>query len=127
MKSGRKAQSITDRELDLLKILWKAPDGLLVREIVQHHDEPRPHVNTVATLIKILEEKGHVGHTAEGNAFRYYAITLKEDLRERNLKSLIGNFFGNSYKSAVSTLVKEEKITVDELKEIIDMIENNNK
>lgn len=127
MKSGRKPQNITDRELDLLKILWEAPEGLLVREIVERHPDPRPHVNTVATLIKILEEKGHVNHTAEGNAFRYHAITRKEDLRNKSLKAVIGNFFGNSYKSAVSALVADEKITVDELKEIIEMVEKGNK
>ena len=127
MRSGRKPQSITERELELLKILWESPQGLLVREIVERHNEPRPHVNTVATLIKILEEKGHVTHTAEGNAFRYHAVTRKEDLRSKSFKTLIGNFFGNSYKSAVSALVAEEKISVEELKEIIDMIEKGDK
>lgn len=127
MKSGRKAQQITDRELDLMKILWENPDGLLVREIVERHPEPRPHVNTVATLIKILEEKGHVSHTIEGNAFRYHAVTPQKELRNRSMKSLINNFFGNSYKSAVSALVEDEKISVADLHEIIEMIEKRNK
>ena len=127
MKSGRKAQQITDRELDLMKILWESPDGLLVREIVERHPEPRPHVNTVATLIKILEEKGHVSHTIEGNAFRYHAVTPQKELQNRSMKSLINNFFGNSYKSAVSALVEDEKISVADLHEIIEMIEKRNK
>lgn len=127
MKSGRKAQQITDRELDLMKILWENPDGLLVREIVERHPEPLPHVNTVATLIKILEEKGHVSHTIEGNAFRYHALTPQKELRNRSMKSVINNFFGNSYKSAVSALVEDEKISVADLHEIIEMIEKRNK
>lgn len=127
MKSGRKAQQITERELDLMKILWEAPDGLLVREIVERHPEPRPHVNTVATLIKILEEKGHVSHKTEGNAFRYFAVTAKTELRNRSLKTLISDFFGNSYKSAVSALVEDEKLSVEDLQEIIKMIEKRNK
>lgn len=51
----------------------------------------------------------------------------KEDFRRKTLGTLIKNYFGNSYFGAVSTLVEEEKISVDELKELIDMVENKNK
>lgn len=123
MKPGRKPQALTERELQLMKILWECPEGMFVRQIVELHPEPRPHVNTVATILKILEEKGHVGHDVIGNSHRYHALTEKDDFRDRSLRSLIGDFFGNSYKSVVSALVKEEKISVDELQEIIDMVQ----
>lgn len=136
MKAGRKTQGLTQRELDILKILWDAQDeqssqisatspaGLFVREIVKRHPKPQPHVNTIATQLKILEEKGHVAHETIGGSHRYYPITQREDVRDRSLRSIISDFFGNSYKSVVSALVAEEKISVEELREIIDMVEN---
>lgn len=108
-----------------MKALW-ANGPMLVRQILECYPEPRPHQNTVATLVKILEEKGHVGHEVIGNSHRYYAITPKETVRERSLSALIGDFFDNSYKSVVSSLVGDEKLSVDELKEIIEMIEKRN-
>ncbi len=108
-----------------MQMLW---DGgpMFVREMLERYPEPRPHVNTVSTIVRILEEKGHVAHEAIGGSHRYHAVARKEDFRERSLRTLVGNFFNNSYKSAVSALVEEEKISVDELREIIDMVESRN-
>ena len=60
-----------------------------------------------------------------GSGYRYFAIAQKEDFADRTLSNVIKGYFNNSYLSAVSTLVKTEKISVDELKELIDLIEKN--
>lgn len=122
MKSGRKPQILTERELPIMKALWER-GPLFVREIVETYAEPRPHQNTVATLVKILEEKGHVTHENVGNYHRYMAVTPQKELRNRSLLGVISNFFDNSYKAVVSALAEEEKISADELREIIRMIE----
>lgn len=109
-----------------MKALWER-GPLFVREILAGYPEPKPHQNTVATLVKILEEKGHVGHEVVGNSHRYYAVTPRSVVCERSLMEVIGNFFNNSYKSVVSALVADEKISVDELKEIIRIVEERNK
>jgi len=126
MKSSRRAGLLTDKELPIMNALWER-GPLFVREIVAGYPDPKPHQNTVATLVKILEEKGHVGHEVIGNSHRYFAVTPRQVVRERSLKDVIGNFFNNSYKSVVSALVAEEKISVDELKEIIRIVEERNK
>ena len=126
MKSSRRPGLLTEKELPIMNALWER-GPLFVREIVASLPEPRPHQNTVATLVKILEEKGHVTHEALGNSFRYHAVTPRQVVRERSLRDVVSNFFNNSYKSAVSALVAEEKVSVDELREIIDMIEKKNK
>ena len=126
MKPGRKAQTLTERELPIMKALWEH-GPMFVREIVETYPEPRPHQNTVATLVKILEEKGHVTHEAVGNSHRFQAVTPQRELRNRSLRTVINDFFGNSYKSVVSALVEEEKISVDELRDIIRMIEEKSK
>ena len=58
-----------------------------------------------------------------GGSHRYYAVADIVDFRERSLAEVVKSYFNNSYASAVSALVKEEKISVDELREIIDLME----
>lgn len=122
MKAGRKPQMITEKELVLMQMLWdRGP--LFVREMVELYAEPKPHFNTISTTVRILEEKGHVGHEVLGASHRYYAIAKKEDFRKKSLARLVSDYFNNSYKNAVSALVEEEKISLDELREIIDLVE----
>ena len=126
MKQKSKSQKLTDGELPIMKALW-ANGPLFVRQIVESYPAPRPHQNTVATMVKILEEKGHVGHEVVANPHCYYATTPKEELRDHSLRTLIGDFFENSYKGVVSTLIDEKKLSVEELKEIIKMVEEREK
>lgn len=126
MKAGRKPQqALTDKERVLMQMLWEN-GPMFVREMVDIYPEPKPHFNTVSTIIRILEEKGHVSHEVIGASHRYYAVSRKEDFRKRSLAQVVSDYFNNSYKNAVSALVEEEKISVDELKEIIDIIESKN-
>lgn len=106
-----------------MQMLWdRGP--MFVREMLELYPEPRPHFNTVATLVRILEEKGYVGHEKLGNSHRFYAIARKSDFSNRSLTDVIRDYFNNSYKSAVSALAEDEKISVEELREIIDFIES---
>lgn len=128
MKPGRRPTAgLTEREMEIMTALW-THGPMHVREIAALYtdDAPRPHINTLSTIIRILEEKGHVAHEAVGGSFRYYAVTPQDEFRERSLKRLVSNFFNNSYKMAVSALVEEEKVSVDELRDIIRMIEKKN-
>lgn len=124
MKQRKKSKILTEGELPIMKALWeKGP--LYARQIVDQYPDPKPHQNTVATILKILEEKGHVGHEAIGNAHIYHAVTPKEEVRRKSLGNLISDFFDNSYKGVVSALIGEEKLSIEELKEIIEMVEKN--
>lgn len=122
MKAGRKRQVLTEKEAQIMQMLWSR-GPMFVREMVEIYPEPKPHVNTVSTTVRILEDKGYVSHESVGGSHRYYAVARMEDFRERSLTDLVRNYFNNSYKSAVSALVEDEKISVKELREIIDLIE----
>ncbi|MDE6198179.1 MAG: BlaI/MecI/CopY family transcriptional regulator [Muribaculaceae bacterium] len=113
---------LTERESEIMKRLWEH-GPLFVRELVALYPDPRPHVNTVSTTVRILEDKGYVSHEAVGASFRYYAVAQPEDFAGRSLSEVIRNYFRGSASAAVSALVDEERITVDELREIIDMVE----
>lgn len=126
MKAGRKPQLITDRERGLLEMLWQH-GPLFVREMVEHCPEPKLHFNTIATTVRVLEEKGYVGHEVVGGSHRFFAIARKKDFRDRTLANVIRDYFDNSYRNVVSALVEDEKISADELKEILAIIENKNR
>lgn len=125
MKAGRKRQTLTEKEAVLMNLLWDN-GPLFVREMVERYTEPKPHFNTVATTVRILEKKGYVTHEVIAGSHRFSAIVKKEDFSDRSLAEVIRDYFDNSYKKAVSALVEEEKLSVDELREIIELIESKN-
>ena len=97
---------------------------MFVRELLSFYDEPKPHFNTLSTVVRGLEEKGFVGHKAYGNTYQYYATVSRDDYRRGTLRGVISKYFDNSYLGVVSTLVQEEKISVEELKELIKQVED---
>lgn len=115
-------KKLTKKEEEIMNLFWdKGP--LFVRELRELYPEPRPHINTLSTMVRILESNGYVGHKSFGATYQYHPLVDREDYKKNSLSSVISSYFGNSYLSAVSTLVKEEKITVEELKELIEQIE----
>lgn len=124
-RNSKKKQTLTPREEELMQLLWDN-GPMYVRELVQLYPDPKPHVNTVSTVVRTLEEKGYVNHEAAGTGYKYFAVAQKEDFADKTLNNVIKGYFNNSYLNAVSTLVKTEKISVDELRELIDLIEKNN-
>lgn len=117
-------QKLTIKEEEVMNFFWeKGP--LFVKEILACYNEPKPHVNTISTVVRGLEEKGYVNHKAYGNTYQYYATVSKKDFTSFSLKDVIRRYFNASYMSAVSQLVKEEDISVEELKQLIREVENN--
>lgn len=117
---------LTPKEEELMQLLWQH-GPILISKLVELYPEPRPHFNTVSTVMRRLEAKGFVGHNEVAGSFHYYAIANKEDFRRRSFGDFINNYFGGSYYGAVSALVAEDKITAEELKELLEMIERKGK
>lgn len=115
-------EKLTRREEEIMKKFW-TKGALFVRELHELYDEPRPHFNTLSTMVRTLETKGYVGHRTYGNTYQYYPLISREQFRSGTLKGVINKYFHDSYLGAVSTLVEEEKISVEELKELIKRIE----
>lgn len=100
---------------------------MFVREVVERSGEPKPHFNTVSTFVRGLEAKGWLGHEQVGNSYRYYPLVDGAEYRDRSLRGFVERFFNRSYIGFVSSLVQEEKISTEELKELIEKIESQNK
>ncbi|MDR0744873.1 MAG: BlaI/MecI/CopY family transcriptional regulator [Mediterranea sp.] len=115
-------KGLTAKEEELMGFFWKK-GPLFVKEMLVFYDDPKPHFNTLSTIVRGLEEKGYLNHKTFGNTYQYYAVISEEDFRKRTLKNVISKYFNNSYLSAVSSLVKEEDISLDELRKLIDEVE----
>lgn len=101
---------------------WKR-GPLFVRELVALYPDPKPHFNTLSTMVRSLEAKGYLSHKAYGATYQYFPLVTDEEFRKGSLAKVIDKYFGESYLGAVSALIKEEKISVEELKELIRRIE----
>lgn len=109
-----------------MNLLWEH-GPMFVNEMLECYDEPRPHFNTVSTFVRGLEKKGLIAHKSCGISHQYYATVSREEFNKSTLKNVISKYFNNSYLGLVSSLVKEEQISIDELKELINEVEKANK
>ena len=115
-------KTLTAKEEEIMGFFWeKGP--MFVKQLVELYEEPRPHFNTLSTIVRGLEEKGYLSHTAFGNTYQYHAVVSEEEFRRKTLRGVISKYFNNSFLGAVSSLVKEEDISVEELKELIRQVE----
>lgn len=118
-------KTLSVREEEIMGFLWER-GPMFVKEMVELYNEPRPHFNTLSTFVRGLEEKGYVAHRVFGNTYQYYALISREDFKKKTLKGVISKYFNNSYLGLVSSLVKEEDISLEELKNLIREVENAN-
>jgi predicted transcriptional regulator len=117
-----KMTRLTPKEEEIMQALWKLGQAF-VKDILELLPEPKPHYNTVSTAVRKLEAKGLVGHEAFGPTHRYFPILKKEDYLEALMSETVESYFDNSFKEIVSYFAKKEKISPEELKEIIRIIE----
>jgi BlaI family penicillinase repressor len=114
-------KKLTRKEEEVMKILWKLGKAF-VKDIVEEYDDPKPHYNTVSSLVRLLQDKGIIGFTQYGNTYEYFPLMTKEDYRKTFMKQVVSDYFDNSYKSAVAFFVKEKGLSPAELEELIKMI-----
>ncbi len=117
-----KRPQLTAKEEEIMQIFWQH-GPLFVKEILDYMPEPKPHINTVSTVVRVLEGKGYVDHEKQGGSYKYHALLLKDNYRKTTLREMLKNYFDNSFKSMVSALVEDEQLDADELKEVIKIIE----
>lgn len=117
-----KRVQLTNKEEEIMRVFWNN-GPLFVKEILEFLPEPKPHVNTVSTVVRVLEGKGYVGHEKVGGSYRYHALLEKDSYRKSTLRDMLRNYFDNSLKNMVSALAEEEDLSGDDIKEFIDIIE----
>ena len=117
---------LTAKEEEIMQIVWQNGD-LFIRDIVARIPEPKPSYNTVATQVKFLEEKGFVEREPVANTFRYKVKTTEREYRGSSVGEMVARYYNNSYASLVSQFVEEDKMDLQELKDLIATIEKKQK
>jgi len=117
---------LTRKEEEAMMMLWKRSKGF-VKELMELYPEPKPHYNTLSTIIRGLEEKGYVNHRAYGKNHEYYPLVTKEKYRKNFMKGVVSDYFGSSYMNVVSFFVAQKKLNAEDLKELIEIIEKGKK
>ncbi len=117
---------LTSKEEELMQLLWEH-GPISISKLLELYPEPKPHFNTISTVMRRLERKGFVGHNQVAGSFHYYAIARKEEFRNHRFGNFVKNYFGGSYFGAVSALVAEDKISAEELNELIKLVEKKGK
>ena len=115
-------KELTKAEEQIMQILWQLKEAI-VKDILEQIPEPKPAYNTVSTIIRILETKGFVGHTAYGKSHEYHPIVSKEQYKNFAADKLLTGYFDNSVNRMLSFFVKKEKIDLKEADEIMKLIE----
>jgi len=117
-------EDLTAKEEEVMQILWDL-NKALVRDIMNLLSKPEQPYTTVASIVRALEKKGFVSHKPYGKTHEYYPLISKADYRRRKFRRLVAQYFDNSIESVVSFLVKEEKISPEEIEEISKLIIKN--
>jgi BlaI family transcriptional regulator, penicillinase repressor len=123
MKQNNTPRELTRAEEEVMQILWELGKGF-VKDFVERYPEPKPAYNTVSTLIRILEQKGFVSHTAYGKTHEYYPLMSKDEYRKQSLNNMISNYFSGSFKQLVSFFAREEELGRKEFEDILNTMKN---
>ena len=111
-------KTLTKAEEEVMKALWRLKKSFL-KDIVNEMPEPKPHQNTVATVLKILVEKGFVGIEVVGRMHAYYPLVNKEVYSKGRVKSLVKKYYEGSFSNIVSSMVKENNLSIEELEMLV--------
>lgn len=120
----KKIKELTKAEAQIMQILW-AKEKAFVNEIREAMPEPRPAYNTISTVLRVLVEKQFVSYRSFGKTYQYYPLVAREDYMERYMNTVVNDFFSGSVKAIVSFFAKEEKLSREEIDEIIDLLNEN--
>ena len=112
---------LAKREEQIMQVFWDLNKGF-IRDVIPLLPDPKPHYNSVATIVKILEEKGFLEHETTGNMHYYFPVISREDYQKFALKDVVSQYFDNSYPRMLAFFAKEQNLTEDELQEILHMI-----
>jgi predicted transcriptional regulator len=108
------ARSLTKGEEQIMQVIWKLEKAFL-RDILEALPDPKPHSNTVATIIKILVDKEFVGLKAYGRMHQYYPLVSKDVYSKTTLKNIVKSYFEGNYSNAVSFMIRENGLSIEEL------------
>lgn len=122
-KHTNRPQELTRAELEIMQLFWQIERGV-IHDLMECMEEPKPAYNTVSTIVRILEQKGFVGHKAYGKTYEYYPLVSKEEYTNRYMQGVLHNFFDGSVSRLVSFFSAHQSISTKEVDEIMHLLNN---
>ena len=113
--------TLSNKEEQVMHILWRLQKAF-VKELIEEFPDPKPPYNTISSIVRKLENEGHVGYDAFGKTHRYYAKLKQKQYRKHAFQSLLTNYFEDSHKELLSYFVKEEKLTATDIEDLLSNI-----
>jgi predicted transcriptional regulator len=115
-------KSLTKAEEQLMQVLWKLGKGFL-KEIIESTPDPKPHPNTIATILKILVEKGFVEYSVHGRNNLYKPLISQSEYGKKSVNQLIRGYFDGSPARLVSQFISDHKLSEAELEQLLQQIQ----
>jgi BlaI family penicillinase repressor len=119
-------KTLTKAEEQVMQVLWRIKEGF-IRDIMDALPVPKPHQNTIATILKILVDKEFAGVKLFGRQHQYYPLISKEAYSKASMKNLVKSYFGGSFSDAVSFMVKENNISLEDLETLLQQLKKQKK
>lgn len=119
-------ETLTKNEEKIMHILWSIKKGF-VKDVIGKMPPPEPPYNTISSIIRILEKKGFVGHKAYGKTHEYFPIISKSAYRKFTFKDYVENYFEDSPENVVSYMVKEQELSPEEIRKMLELLEKDQK
>ncbi len=114
-------KTLTKAEEQIMQALWKLEKAYL-KDIVETMPDPKPHSNTVATLLKILIEKDFVGKEIHGRNHYYFPMISKQDYTSGSIANIVENYFDGSFKEVVSFMIDKKKLKVKDIELLLNQL-----
>lgn len=115
-------KELTKAEEQLMQILWGLEKAYL-KDIVEQYPEPAPAYTTISTVVNVLVKKGFIGFETHGKSREYHPLISKEKYTRQSMNGLMSSFFDNSAKKFASFFASQEELSVEELKAIRKLID----
>jgi predicted transcriptional regulator len=119
-------EKLTIQEEQAMQVIWKTGEGN-IKMFLDNMDEQKPPYTTLASTVKNLEKKGLLESRMMGNTYLYRPAVTEEEYKKHFMSGVVKDYFDNSYKQLVNFFVEQKKLSPKELKDIINMIENEGK
>ena len=114
----QKIKELTRAEEEIMQVLWTMKSAF-VKDIIDELPEPKPAYSTVSTIVRILQQKGFVGHQAHGQSHMYHPLITKANYTKAFMKGFVKKYFGGSYQQMVSFFTQENNLTLSELEDLL--------
>ncbi|RYE27496.1 MAG: BlaI/MecI/CopY family transcriptional regulator [Sphingobacteriaceae bacterium] len=118
-------EELTKTEERVMQVLWRLKKCFVKDIIDALPDDPKPPYNTISSVVRLLEKKGYVAFKAYGKTYEYFPAISKADYRKASFKKFFSGYFDNSAESLFSHMVKEEKLSEEDLDKIKAIINKN--